>query len=399
MMWKVLIAMVRAPFTPRMVGEVQQSMWEVYASGAQMDVAADAVGLDRKSVYNRVAEAGGIRPRRGRDLQGRSLSYAERVTIESGLAQRLSLRAIAAQLDRSPSTVAREVCRNRTPGHRYRAKTAHAKAFANAARPQPSKIEANPALRARIITDLAKKYSPEQIAGRLRRDFPDDPEMRVHHETIYRFIYLQPRGQLKREVSAALRSGRIRRNPQAHSRVSGQGRIPNMVAISERPDVDDIDGTRIPGHWEGDLIIGKDNASAIGTVVERATGYLMLLHLPNGRTAEHVAAALTQRLVDLPDHLRQSLTWDQGKEMSQHAKVSIDAGINIYFADPYSPWQRPSNENTNGLLRQYFPKGTDLAAHSRADLDYVEQQINDRPRKRLDYARPQELMTQLMLLH
>jgi IS30 family transposase len=170
-----------------------------------------------------------------------------------------------------------------------------------------------------------------------------------------------------------------------------------MVNISERPDVDDVDGTRLPGHFEGDLIIGKLNASAIGTVVERATGYLLLLHLPDGRTADKVAAALTERLVGLPESLRQSLTWDQYKELSQHAKVTVDAGINIYFTDPHSPWQRPSNENTNGLLRQYFPKGTDLSVHTRADLDFVEQQMNDRPRQRLDYARPQELMTELLL--
>ena len=170
-----------------------------------------------------------------------------------------------------------------------------------------------------------------------------------------------------------------------------------MVSIHDRPDVDLPDGTRIPGHWEGDLIIGKNNASAIGTVVERATGYLMLLHLPEGRGVEHVTAALTQRLVELPETLRQSLTWDQGKELSQHAKVSVDAGIDIYFADPHTPWHRPSSENVNGLLRQYFPKGTDLSVHTAEHLRFVEDEMNDRPRKRLDFLTPQELMTQLML--
>ena len=384
-------------YSPRMLLDVQQVMWEAWCSGQEMDVAGDLVGLDRKSVYNRVAEVGGIRPRRGRDLLGRALSYPERMVIEAGLLQSKSLRAIAAELGRAPSTVKREVDRNTTPKKRYRAKVAHAKAFVNASRPQTSKIESYPALRARIIEDLGKKYSPQQIAGRLAKDFPDDPEMNVHHETIYRFIYLQPRGELKKEIAAALRSGRAMRQPQGHRGGDGTGQIPGMVNISERPDVEDIDGTRFPGHFEGDLIIGKMNASAIGTVVERATGYLMLLHLPDGRTADKVAAALTERLIGLPESLRQSLTWDQGKEMSQHAKVSVDAGINIYFADPRSPWQRPSNENTNGLLRQYFPKGTDLSVHTRADLDFVEQQMNDRPRQRLDYARPQELMTELLL--
>ena len=385
------------PFTPRMLTDVQQVMWEVWCSGEQMDVAGYAVGLDRKTVYNRVAEAGGIRPRRGRELVGRPLSYPERMVIEAGLLQAKSYRAIAAELGRAPTTVMREVDRNTLTRRPYRAKTAHARAFTQASRPQVSKIESNPALRARIIEDLGKKYSPQQIAGRLTKDFPDDPEMNVHHETIYRFIYLQPRGELKKEVAAALRSGQIMRKPRSHPGNTGQGRIPNMISISERPPVDDVDGTRLPGHFEGDLIMGKNGLSAIGTVVERATGYLMLLHLPDGRTADKVAAALTERLIELPGSLRQSLTWDQGKELSQHKKVSVDAGINIYFADPRSPWQRPSNENTNGLLRQYFPKGTDLSVHTRADLDFVEQQMNDRPRQRLDYARPQELMTELLL--
>lgn len=385
------------PFTPRMLTDVQQVMWEVYCSGQEMDVAGQAVGLCRKSVYNRVAEAGGIRPRRGRNLKGRPLSYPERMVIEAGRLQKKSFRVIAGQLGRAPSTVMREVRRNTKDGGRYRAKRAHARAFVEASRPQASKIESNPVLRARIIADLGKKYSPQQIAGRLRKDFPADPEMNVHHETIYRFIYVQPRGELKREIAAALRSGRAMRKPQGHRGDTGQGQIPGMVNISERPDVQDEDGTRFPGHFEGDLIVGKNNGSAIGTVVERATGYLLLLHLPEGRSAEKVAAALTERLIGLPESLRQSLTWDQGKEMSQHAKVSVDAGISIYFADPRSPWQRPSNENTNGLLRQYFPKGTDLSVHTRADLDFVEQQMNDRPRQRLDYARPQELMTELLL--
>lgn len=389
--------MMVVPFTPRMLTDVQQVMWEAWCSGLEMDVAGGMVGMDRKTVYNRVVEAGGIRPRRGRNRLGRPLSYPERMVIEAGRLQSKSLRAIAGELGRAPSTVKREIDRNTADGRHYRAKTAHARAFVKASRPQASKIESNPVLRARIIGGLAKKYSPQQIAGRLAKEFPNDPEMNVHHETIYRFIYLQPRGELKKEIAAALRSGRARRLPQGHRGGAGQGQIPNMVNIKDRPAVDDVDGTRMPGHFEGDLIVGKLNASAIGTVVERATGYLMLLHLPNGRSAENVAAALTERLIGLPESLRQSLTWDQGKEMSQHAKVSVDAGISIYFADPRSPWQRPSNENMNGLLRQYFPKGTDLSVHTRADLDFVEQEINDRPRARLDYAKPQELMTELLL--
>jgi IS30 family transposase len=373
----------------------QQALWTLWQSGREMSEVAVELGFDRKTVYNRIAGSGGIRPRR-RQTRAR-LSFEDRVHIEIGLKQNRSQRAIAADLGRAPSTISREVANHRDAEGRYVAKRAHAIAFDDARRPQPAKIETSPALRERILHDLGQRYSPEEIAGRLRRDFPSDPGMTVHHETIYRWIYLQGRGELKREISAALRAGRAMRRPNRHGRSAGQGQIPDMVSIHDRPPVDHPDGTRIPGHWEGDLIIGKNNASAIGTVVERATGYLMLLHLPHGRGVEHVTAALTERLVELPDSLRRSLTWDQGKELSQHAKVSIDASVDIYFADPRTPWHRPSNENTNGLLRQYFPKGTDLSAHSAEHLRFVERQMNDRPRKRLDFLKPQELMTQLLL--
>ena len=389
--------MTRPRFSARMRLDRQQVMWDLWQSGKEMSAAAEVVGVDRKTVYNRISEAGGIRPRR-RQTRAR-LSLADRVHIEVAVKMGRSMRAIAADLGRQPSTITREVKSHARPDGRYLAKRAHAIAFEEARRPQPSKIEANPVLKAAILADLLgkKKWSPEQIAGRLRRDHPGEPAMNVHHETIYRWIYLQPRGELKREVTAALRSGRAMRRPHKHGRANGQGQIPDMVSIHDRPPVDDPDGTRIPGHWEGDLIIGKNNGSAIGTVVERATSYLLLLNLPHGRGVEHVTTALVQRLAELPDHLRQSLTWDQGKELSDHKRVSIDAAIEVYFADPHTPWHRPSNENTNGLLRQYFPKGTDLALHTAEDLAEVEAAMNDRPRKRLDFAKPQELMTQLLL--
>ncbi len=388
---------VRPYFSPRTLLGLQQRMWDLWQSGLEASQVGAELGWDRFTVYNRVREAGGVRPRR-RQTRSR-LSFEDRVHIEVGLKQKRSVRAIAGDLDRAPSTIGREVARHCDVQGRYWAKRAHAIAFEEARRPQASKIESNPALRAWILVELGKKRSPEQIAGRLRHEFPEDPEMRVHHETIYRWLYLQGRGELKREIVAALRSGRAMRRPHKHGRSTGQGQIPDMVSIHDRPPVDDPDGTRIPGHWEGDLIIGKNNGSAIGTVVERATGYLMLLHLPEGRGVEHVTAALTQRLVELPDSLRHSLTWDQGKELSHHAQVRVDADIDIYFADPHTPWHRPSNENTNGLLRQYFPKGTDLSSHSREHLLFVEQEMNDRPRKRLDFLKPQELMTQLLLGH
>ena len=382
-------------FSLRTLLDRQQAMWDLWQSGMEMSAAAAVLGWDRHTVYNRIREAGGVRPRR-KQTRAR-LSFEDRVHIEIGLKQHRSMRAIAADLGRAPSTISREVANHRDARGGYVAKRAHAIAFEDARRPQSAKIDANPVLRERVLRDLGQRYSPEEIAGRLRHDFPDDPGMNVHHETIYRWVYLQGRGELKREVSAALRSGRAMRRPNKHGRSTGQGQIPDMVSIHDRPPVDHPDGTRIPGHWEGDLIIGKNNASAIGTVVERATGYLMLLHLPEGRGVEHVTAALTQRLVELPESLRQSLTWDQGKELSQHAKVSVDAGVDIYFADPRTPWHRPSNENTNGLLRQYFPKGTDLSVHTAEHLRFVEDQMNDRPRKRLDFLKPQELMTQLLL--
>lgn len=385
----------RALFSPRVLLDRQQVMWDLWQSGMEMSAAAAALGWDRHTVYNRVREVGGVRPRR-KQTRAR-LSFEDRVHIEVGLKQKRSLRQLAADLGRAPSTISREVARHRNPAGQYVAKRAQAHAFEDAKRPQRAKLDANPPLRDRVLGELGKKRSPEQIAGRLRRDFPDEPSMNVHHETIYRWIYLQGRGELKRQVSAALRSGRAMRGPNKHGRCTGQGQIPDMVSIHDRPPVDLPDGTRIPGHWEGDLIIGKNNASAIGTVVERATGYLLLLHLPHGRGVEHVTAALTQRLVELPDSLRQSLTWDQGKELSQHRKVSIEAGIDIYFADPRTPWHRPSSENVNGLLRQYFPKGTDLSVHTAEHLRFVEEEMNDRPRKRLDFLTPQELMTQLLL--
>ncbi|MDQ3155762.1 MAG: IS30 family transposase [Actinomycetota bacterium] len=354
--------MVVPKFTKRMLTDVQQTLWDVYCGGDEMDVAAKAVGLDRKSVYNRIAEAGGIRPRRGRHVKGRCLSFAERVQIEVGIGLGRSVRGIAAGLGRHPSTVSREINGHRTARGSYSATHAHALAWVAAGRQQTGKLEMNPVLARRVEADLGLGYSPEQIAGRLRREFGDDPEMNVHHETIYRSVYLQARGALKRDVTSALRTGRTMRKPHRATK-TGQGRIPGMIMIADRPDINDVDGTRIPGHWEGDLIVGTASKSAIGTVVERATGYLLLLHLPDGHTAEKVSAALTTALIDLPDSLRRSLTWDQGKELSNHQRVSIDAGIDIYFCDPRSPWQRPSNENTNGLLRQYFLIFPRLSGH------------------------------------
>ena len=267
-----------------------------------------------------------------------------------------------------------------------------------ARRPKQTKLEANPALRDRVEADLGALSVPEQVAGQLRREFPEDPEMRVHHETIYRELFVQGRGALRAELHQCLRSGRARRVTRTEARSErsdGRGQIPDMVNIVERDE--EVAERRVPGHWEGDLIIGKNNASAIGTLVERTTGYTLLLHLPDGHGAEQVTAAITEAMAGLPAQLRRSLTWDQGKETLRHKQIAEVTGLKVYFCDPHSPWQRATNENTNGLLRQYFPKGTDLSVHSKEDLAWVQDQFNDRPRKRLEYAKPSELINGLLL--
>jgi IS30 family transposase len=349
------------------------------------------------------------------------LRFEERMEIQVRLDQRHSLRRIAAGLGRAASTISREVGRHRSADGSYSATHAQQQAFDAAARPQPLKLGVDTVhlgLRARVVADLAAGLSPEQVSGRLRTEFGSDPDeqgMCVHHETIYRALYLQARGGLKREVEAAqkaqrdaaqaggqlpcsaTRTNQTVRKPRTVKPATGRGRIPGMVSIRDRPTTCDTDGAWFPGHLEGDLIVGTGSKSAIGTMVERSTGYLWLLHLPHGHTAAEVAAALTDKLAGWPPHLKQSLTWDQGKEMSLHAQVSVDANIKIYFADPHSPWQRPGNENINGLLRQYFPKGTDLNRHTSRDLDYVQDLLNDRPRARFAYAKPNELMNELLL--
>ena len=279
---------------------------------------------------------------------------------------------------------------------RYRATTAHALAYDRASRPKPAKLAVNVALRERVQDDLLRRFSPEQIAGRLRRKFPDDPEMWVSTETIYQSLYVQSRGALRRELTACLRTGRALRQPGRHSgtrknRMLGR----DMINISQRPA--EADDRAVPGHWEGDLMIGKRNQTAIATLVERSTGYAMLVALPGGYKPEQVAPALAAKIQTLPEALRRSLTWDQGPEMRDWKQVRIDAAIDVFFCDPHAPWQRGSNENTNGLLRQYFPKGTDFATVTAAELDAVADELNDRPRKRFAFATPTEQISELLL--
>jgi IS30 family transposase len=383
-----------ARFVNAQVPEVVQPFWAALQRGEFIADAAVAVGTYRKQGSRWVAACGGVRPRRGRDLKGRCLSFAEREEIALARARGETMHAIARRLGRSPSTISRELKRNAERSGGYRATTAHAMAYERASRPKPAKLATNPRLRRIVQDDLQRRYSPEQIAGRLRRQFPDDPEMWVSTETIYQSLYVQSRGALKRELTRYLRTGRSLRKP---GRQVGQrkNRIHDMIHISQRPP--EADDRAVPGHWEGDLLIGKRNATAIATLVERASGFAMLVPLPDGYKPEHVAPALARKVQTLPEALRRSLTWDQGPEMRDWKQVRVDAGIDVFFCDPHAPWQRGSNENTNGLLRQYFPKGTDFSTITEAQLDAVADELNDRPRKRLAFAKPTEQLAELLL--
>ena len=322
--------------------------------------------------------------------------------IADGLAAGRSMRSIAAELGRSPSTISRELARNSRVSKRgwacerqYRPWAADAKAQLRRSRPRTGKIAGSARLRAAIQVMLDDKYSPEQVAARLRREHPDDPEMHVSHETIYQALYVQGRGELRRELTAALRTGReIRRGRNRPHPTRRSGLPKPLVMISERPA--EADDRAVPGHWEGDLILGAHARSAIGTLVERTTRYVMLLHLPGDRTAATVRDAVINAIGTLPAQLRRSLTWDQGVEMARWREITLATDMQVYFCDPHSPWQRGSNENTNGLLRQYFPKSTDLSVHTPDHLAAVAAQLNRRPRKTLDWDTPTERLTKLL---
>jgi transposase, IS30 family len=334
-----------------------------------------------------------LRPRVSRsedrmaDCPGR-LSLDDRVRIAVGLGLGESFTTIAVAIGRNVSTVSREVG-GRAGRAGYRAEVAHRSACARRARPKVTKLARNPQLCQRVIDDLERWYSPQQITCRLRQDFPDNPEMWVSHETIYKSLFVQGRGELRKELTACLRTGRVIRRSRVSTRPR-DGAIREPVSISERPA--EADDRAVPGHWEGDLIIGARGKSAVGTLVERSTRYVMLLHLGEGYSAEAVRAAMTAKIQALPETLRRSITWDRGTEMARHREFTIDTGIKVYFCDPHSPWQRGTNENTNGLLRQYLPKGTDLSVHSPDDLDAIADSLNDRPRKTLDWQKPTEAL-------
>jgi len=366
--------------------------WEAVRAGLPWREAAVAAGAGRAAeAWFRAA--GGVKGNGPGPAGGRYLSVAEREEIAVGVAAGEPLRVIAARLGRAPSTVSREIRRNSPRQGGYRAVAAQAQAEFRARRPKTAKLAGNERLRGWVQARLAERWSPEQISAMLKVQFAGEPEMRVSHETIYQSLYVQGRGALRRELAVCLRTGRALRKPR---RTGGErrGRITDMVMISERPA--EAADRAVPGHWEGDLIIGAGNASAIGTLVERTTRFCLLLHLPQGRDPAAVAAAMTGAIRSLPAQLRRSLAWDQGKEMAGHRQITLATGLAIYFCDPHSPWQRGSNENTNGLLRQYFPKGTDLSVHSKADLDTVAAELNARPRKTLGWKTPARALEQVL---
>jgi transposase, IS30 family len=312
--------------------------------------------------------------------------------LRRGLAGGESLRAIARRLGRSPSTISREVVVN--GGHRrYRACTADRTAVRRARRPKRSKLASRARLRAVVEAKLELRWSPQQISGWLVEAFPDDPEMRVSHETIYLSLFVQSRGALRKELTRYLRSRHTTRRPRGHSVMNAQGQLRDTLNIRERPA--EANDRAVPGHWEGDLLFGK-RMRAIATLVERKGRFVMLIALPNGHAADVVADALTAKITELPAQLRRSLTWDQGKEMAQHARFSIQTGVPVYFCDPRSPWQRGSNENTNGLLRQYFPKRSEIAHYTQADLDAVAAELNHRPRQTLGWRSPSQALDEAL---
>jgi transposase, IS30 family len=352
--------------------------------GAQAGCSHQGVALVVRQASRRPVRRDGWVPGPGR------LTLADREEITLGLHDGESFSAIAARLGKAVSTVSREVAAN---GGRdeYRAWRAHQRAREQARRPKTPKL-ARPELAARVTSWLAEWWSPVQISARLRIDFPGDPMMHVSHETIYQALYVQGRGELRRELARCLRSGRAKRRPRGRGENTGQ--IRGMVMISDRPA--EAEDRAVPGHWEGDLIIGGNLKSAVGTLVERTTRYVLLLHLPGGRDAHLVEQAMREAIGTLPAELARTITWDQGKEMAYHADFTIATGIPVCFCDPHKPWQRGSNENTNGLLRQYLPKGTDLSVHSAEDLARITRSLNGRPRKTLGFMTPSEKLAELL---
>jgi IS30 family transposase len=440
---------MKSPGAPALRREVEREFWREVGKGLTSEDATAVVGVSPAAGTRWFRQRGGMPSFMLTPVTGRYLSFAEREEIAVLRAQGVGVRDIARRLERAPSTVSRELRRNaatRRGKLEYRASVAQWKADLLAMRPKTAKLVGNERLREYVQDRLAgelrhpdgtvvpgpetvrwngrnkprrqdrrwaRAWSPEQISSRLKLDFPDDESMRISHEAIYQALYVQSRGALNRELVACLRTGRALRVPRSRARQRASGHVTPEVMISERPA--EVEDRAVPGHWEGDLIIGTDR-SAIGTLVERTTRFTVLLHLPRqegwgiephvkngpalgGYGAEAMRTAITEQMTVLPQWLRRSLTWDRGKELAQHAQLTIGTGIAVYFADPHSPWQRGANENTNGLLRQYFPKGTDLSRWDTEEIEAVAAALNSRPRKTLSWKTPAEALNELLLSH
>ena len=378
--------------TRRLTPEAIDQVWLRMRAGQAAKPTARELGLCTGTVRAYLIRCGGIRPEPRRRAVGR-LSLAEREEISRGLAAGYSVRAIAVSLGRSPSTVSREV--NANGGRRrYRAARADLAAWSRATRPKPCKLAGNPVLRAIVEEKLARRWSPQQIDGWLKVTFPKRPEMQVSHESIYRTLYVQSRGALRKELTRYLRTGRVIRRPKGVRLPDGRGGRPNTLHISQRPA--EVEDRAVPGHWEGDLVFGK-NMSPVATLVERKTRFLLLVGLPRGdHQADAVADALAAAITTLPSQLAKSLTWDLGHEMAQHRRFTVQTGVQVYFCDPKSPWQRGSNENTNGLLRQYLPRRLDFRTLTQADLDAIAQELNERPRQTLEFKTPSQALAEAL---
>jgi transposase, IS30 family len=364
---------------------------ERLAEGVLPRVIAVELGCSARTVHRARADAVARRLARRMD-SGFRLSIEERIEIAMRVAAGESNAQIARGLGRHRSTIGRELARcGRRRGH-YAPFVAERRARRLGCRPKATKLSASPRLLAAVEAGLVMRWSPEQISAKLRVDYPDDQEMRISHETIYLSLFVQSRGELRKQLTAELRTARKARKPQG--RVDHRGRIAEMVNISERPA--EIEDRAVPGHWEGDLIMGAGGKSAVATLVERQTRFVMLARVGRDRSTENVIGALKDRIQTLPAHLVRSLTWDQGSELAAHQRFTVESGVSVYFCDPHSPWQRGSNENTNGLLRQYLPKGTDLALHDQADLDRISDSLNGRPRQTLGWMNPAEKMAELL---
>lgn len=378
---------------PLLPYEVRRGFWQQVRDGLLVEHAAAAVGASESWGRRVFAEAGGVNPVPVAEPAGRYLSFDEREEIMRLRAGGMGVREIAREIGRDPATISRELKRGQAY-RGYKASVAQNRADQARRGPRRAKLATNLRLRREVQERLGRRESPEQIAGRLKVDFPDEPEMWLVHETIYTSLYIQSRGGLNRELTRFLRTGRSMRKPRRREG-ERRGRIPDMVMISDRPA--DIEDRAVPGHWEGDLVMGSvASKSAVGTLVERASGFVMLLHLPDGTGALAVQEAIVAKMLTLDEQMRRSLTWDQGREMRNHVAIAEATGLDIYFCDPHSPWQRGSNENTNGLLRQYLPKGTDLSFHGPGLLDIYAAELNARPRKRHAYRTPAEVLEKML---